>query len=487
MKRLLLIFTACLFFQHLHAQYTLITPGSVISSNNNLSTDEYTSPKVIAYSPLGNLNALASYGTDIVNGIALANPNDPANTEYYVTGNARFYAPLSNGNLDGYFLTKFSATPWQTKVANATGTDVAVDANGNVYTTGWLSSGANFGNGVLTVNGGLTAFLAKHDANGQFQWVRLAGSSGIDMGRALAIDASGNVFMTGFFMGDDLGITSTNGNTTGLPYAGGRDIFVAKFDPNGNLLWARQAGGVGDDEPKDIATDGSQVFVGGFFANTCSFGNFSKISNGGTDFFLTKYNSSGTEQWAMSGGGTADDAINGLVATSGGYGVVITGYFSNLMSLNTVNGSTLNLNSAGGKDIFVGIINDPSGSPAVQMMKRAGGEEDDMGTKIALVGNGTPFVSTLLVTGLFRGSANFNGPSLVTNSDNGCGFLAAFTTHGHYLWGKALAKTAWSYTTDIANPPFSLRPYIVGVVGPYGANGNSGGLPANMAFWKFQP
>src|SRR6266481_5611748 len=82
----------------------------------------------------------------------------------------------------------------------------------------------------------------------QFSWARRAGGAGIQQASAVAVDASGNVLVTGYFTG-----TSSIG-TTNLVSSGSEDIFVAKYDSGGNFLWARQAGGSGDDYGLAVAT-----------------------------------------------------------------------------------------------------------------------------------------------------------------------------------------------------------------------------------------
>src|SRR5713101_3673598 len=100
-----------------------------------------------------------------------------------------------------------------------------------------------------------------------FLWAAKAGGSDIDIGYGIAADASGNVYVTGFFSG-----TATFGSTN-LSSSGLEDIFVAKYDAAGTLQWARQAGGSAYDEGLGIAVDGTgNVFVIGFFQGNASFG-----------------------------------------------------------------------------------------------------------------------------------------------------------------------------------------------------------------------
>src|SRR5262245_21669652 len=103
----------------------------------------------------------------------------------------------------------------------------------------------------------------------KFVWVQQAGhTAGDNSGRGISLDDAGNVYVTGYFAG-----TSTFG-TTNLTARRNEDVFVAKYDSGGNVLWVRQAGGDGDFHGFDIAVDGSAnaYVIGRFCCGTVSFG-----------------------------------------------------------------------------------------------------------------------------------------------------------------------------------------------------------------------
>lgn len=126
---------------------------------------------------------------------------------------------------------------------------IAVDTLGNVYSTGSFLETADFDPGVgafiLTSVGGQDIFIQKLDANGNFLWAKRMGGIddfdvGGDNGKSIAVDASGNVYTTGEFIGTadfDPGIEIAN-----LTSPGFFDVFVQKLDSYGNFLWARQIG-----------------------------------------------------------------------------------------------------------------------------------------------------------------------------------------------------------------------------------------------------
>ena len=100
------------------------------------------------------------------------------------------------------------------------GTDIAIDNNDNVYITGWTHGG--FDN--QTYAGGRDYFVSKYDTSGNKQWTRQSNDSSDDSGLGIAVDASGNVFVSG----------RTRGSMDGNANRGNYDSFVVKYDSNGN-------------------------------------------------------------------------------------------------------------------------------------------------------------------------------------------------------------------------------------------------------------
>jgi hypothetical protein len=164
------------------------------------------------------------------------------------------------------------------KLLGTTGNDfanaVAVDSAGNAYITG-------FTDGTLdgqTNAGGIDAFLAKYDSSGNKLWVKLLGTSGNDGAFGVAVDASGNAYITGY----------VGGSLDGQTYAGLGDAFIAKYDSSGNKQWVKLLGTSGSDGAGGVAVDASgNVYIAG---NTN--GNLDGQTNAGDyDAFIAKYNS----------------------------------------------------------------------------------------------------------------------------------------------------------------------------------------------------
>ena len=161
---------------------------------------------------------------------------------------------------------------------------IAVDASGNSYVTGYFADSATFGSTTLTSNGVSDIFVAKLDSSGNWLWAKNAGYSGCGTsGNGIAVDASGNIYVTGDFSG-----SATFGSIT-LTSNGDSDIFIAKLDSSGNWLGATKTGGTDTVVSYGIAVDASgNNYVTGFFYRTATFGPTTLTSSGSADIFVAK-------------------------------------------------------------------------------------------------------------------------------------------------------------------------------------------------------
>jgi hypothetical protein len=294
------------------------------------------------------------------------------------------------------------------------------DGAGNVYVTGEFEGTTTFSSGVsLTSSGDNDIFLAKYNTNGGLVWVRkVAGGSKSDKGLGISIFGSG-IYITGKFGG-----AAKFGNVTTLTSAGAADIFVARYSTDGAFQWVQRAGGTAADEGYAIANDpAGNVYVTGYFTGSASFGGQSLSSSGGTDIFLAKYNSSGGLVWAKKAGGSANDYGMG-VKVSSSYRVLFTGGFRVKSSF-----GTYTLQAGGGNaDIFIASY-DSNGNPV--WVRKAGGALNDYGRALALDGN-----SNVFITGNFGSTATFSNTS-VTSADSTDIYFASYTSGGDFRWVTA--------------------------------------------------
>ncbi|UZR96326.1 SBBP repeat-containing protein [Chondrinema litorale] len=207
---------------------------------------------------------------------------------------------------------------------------IAVDMEGNVYATGICSGNStdylDFGNGIDVHQPG--AYLVKYNTDGVPQWARTLGSS--TEGYGVATDAAGNVYVCGIFNKPaiKLGIAA-NVQHSG---DGDDDIFLIKFDTNGNALWGKvvRSSEVLDDEFKNnlrlVVNDVGDVHLAGIFKrfyyaiikddyHILTYNGVQPVKvkyNGLQDIFVLKYDTDGEYQWAKSIGGAKNDQVKGI-------------------------------------------------------------------------------------------------------------------------------------------------------------------------------
>lgn len=180
-------------------------------------------------------------------------------------------------------------------VAENIGQSVCTDAYGNVIVTGYFNNSNIIFDSVQLTNPGLVnLFIAKYDSSGNVLWAKSALSFWVD-GNSVSTDKEGNIYVTGNCLDDTLTFDSL---TVGAP--GFDNVFIAKFDPNGNILWAKLAGaptGSSDAVGSSICTDRyGNVLLTGWFGNpSISFDSITLNTSAGYSYnvFIVKYDSNG--------------------------------------------------------------------------------------------------------------------------------------------------------------------------------------------------
>ena len=198
---------------------------------------------------------------------------------------------------------------------------VATDNFGNVYACGFFYSPTFiFSTDTLTNatinNDSMDIFLVKYDANGNVLWAKRAGGSSWDFGEAVTVDNWGNIYLTGYYWSESIIFGSdTLHNIQGALAVG--DIFIVKYDSNGNELWAKSFGGNSNDAANCVTTDPSgNVYIAGLFqSDSITFGTTTLMNYGNNSpcqIFLTKLDSSGQVLWAKGVGGVMDDWLSAI-------------------------------------------------------------------------------------------------------------------------------------------------------------------------------
>ncbi len=398
----------------------------------------------------------------------------------FVTG--RFNSPTitfgsttltNSGNAD-IFLAKYDSNGnllWAKSVGGANfenAFSVSTDASGNVFITGEFQNTITFGSTILTSAGSKDAFVAKYDTNGNLLWAKNVGGTGIDFGTALHTDANGNVFITGSFSSSTLVFGSITLNNSGG--ASAFDIFLAKYDANGNALWAKNATGTGGtgfvvgNQVNSISTDTSgNVFITGTFYNsTITFGSITLTNTNATsaigDIFLAKYDANGNILWAKNPTGADHDEGLAVSADAGG-NVFVTGAFLS----SSLTFASITLSNTGINNVFLTKY-DANGN--VLWVKSATGTNSAVGQSLSADASGNVFV-----VGAFASSITFESTTLTQPQGSSSMFIVKYDSVGNVLCASSLHNNGINSSSRVTTDPlgnayigstYTVNPFIVG-------------------------
>jgi hypothetical protein len=248
-------------------------------------------------------------------------------------------------NLNGTLL-------WARRVGGGPGSDkalgVSYDHAGNIYLCGnyYDTTSITFG-GSTIVNGfgKRDIFIAKYDANGNFKWVRTAGSPKDDEAKAMVSDQAGNSYVCGYYHNG-----AKFGSTTLTIPDSNSNIYIAKYDNAGNLKWLRTAGGINNDRAWGITLDNTgKLYVTGEYGSNATFDSKHLTSSDTADIFIASYDTTGTILWVKGAGGNLVDRARGI--GSDGSNVYITGQFGASASFDSIT-----LNAVDSSDIFMACL-----------------------------------------------------------------------------------------------------------------------------------
>ena len=293
---------------------------------------------------------------------------------------------ISSGGFD-VFVAKYNSSgiiQWVQKGGGTTddfGNSLTIDNVGNLFVTGEFQGTATFGSTSVVSAGYTDIFLAKYNNLGTVEWVQNGGSIYGDFSKGVAVDASGNSYITGSFSD----VASFNGNS--VTSAGQSDVFVVKYNNAGTLQFIKREGGTSGEQASSIAVDASgNIYIAGNFSGTTTFGFSTITSAGSNDIFVAKYGYLGNLLWLQNGGGSYSDSAKSLALDNLG-NVYVTGNFevASIFSGNIII-------SKGDLDIFV-IKYDTGG--IFQWIQKLGGNYVDSPTSIIIDPSGNIFLTGL--------------------------------------------------------------------------------------------
>ncbi len=384
----------------------IVVGGEFYSPTLNLGSITLTSPSgglfssctfIAAYDAQGNLLWAHKAGTSDPNRI-LGLASDTAGNIIAVgsfTGNTISFdgITLNNAGYADGFVVKYdpSGNPfWALAVG---GSDweyvqsVATDPAGNIYLTGRFDSPTLTLGPFTLINAGAGSsdiLLAKMSPQGQVLWAYSFGGSNMDGGQSIAISPTGEIALTGFFDSPTLSIGSST-----LSNSGQADIFVAKFDANGQPLWARKAAGTDMELPWGITIGpgGDIIVVGTYWSSTITFEGQTlpnQSTGGSNDLFVVRYDPNGQLSWVHRAGGSDSEEAHSVMTDTAGH-IYVAGYFASP----TISFGSQILTSAGGADVFV-VAYDSNGRAL--WAQKAGGALYDKAHAMAMDARGDLYV-----------------------------------------------------------------------------------------------
>jgi hypothetical protein len=274
------------------------------------------------------------------------------------------------------------------------GEGIAVDSSGNTYVTGFtLSADFPIVNPLQVSNqGGDDAFVVKLNATGSaLVYSTYLGGSGDDQGSGIAVDSSGNAYVTGVTDSTNFPIV----NPLQASFGGGvNDAFVSKLSPDGSaLVYSTYLGGNSDDQGYAIAVDSSgNAFVAGttFSTNFPTVSPIQATNRGGYDAFVSKLNAAGSALvYSTYLGGNSEDIARGITIDLSD-DAYVTG-MTNSTDFPIVN--PLQATKKGADDAFVAKLNDAGSALVYSTYLGGSGEEDLKGGGIAVDSSGNAYVT----------------------------------------------------------------------------------------------
>jgi hypothetical protein len=306
-----------------HFQSTSVTFGSTIF-NNPYGADLV----IVKYNSNGNV-VWAKCVAGINTGMAWGNKiHADGNADLLVTGSysgshLTFGAITINNNNPGgppaNFTAKYDSAGtaiWvEQVVTNSIGVINAIttDVDDNIYITGeYYATFVTFGPITLGNSDAYDMFIVKYGPGGNVLWAKSAGGNQSDKGEDIIADKCGNVYVTGIFESDSILMGSTTLHCAGL-----YDMFIVKFDISGNMQWSKSIGGSEVDGGIAVASsEMCNIYVAGVFRSySLTFGSTLLIrkKSGFYDVFILKYDKDGNEHWALAGGGNSDELLSEIM------------------------------------------------------------------------------------------------------------------------------------------------------------------------------
>lgn len=359
-----------------------------------------------------------------------------------------FYNQLISQEINNDFCVE---QPWiWSSAINSEGNEgnsfITTDVSGNVFAAGNFEYSLSLNGSTYQSKGTKDIYIIKYNEGGAILWTQIVGSKGFDNITAMAADAEGNLYATGTFS-DTLEVSGQKLFNHHLS----TDIFLAKFNAFGELVWLQQHGGALYDFANDVVVGfDNKIYLSGQFEEDAEIGGVAVNSASGGKDFLLKINSAGSKEWLKQYGNTSGTGVKLGVTTADQ--LIIGGTFSGAMQMD---GQTLE-SGINPTSFLAGLSSE---GDLLWLHKANNGASGCELSALAINSNneiyiGGSFFSGNTQEGFALGDSIYDGTG---------GFIAKFSPSGQPGWSKRISNSMFNYVSDLAIDP-SDNVYATGLL-----------------------
>ncbi|TVR83334.1 MAG: hypothetical protein EA412_00975, partial [Chitinophagaceae bacterium] len=290
--------------------------------------------------------------------------------------------------------------------------------NEHIYLSGAFQDKIVFEGQDISSSGSKDFFISKFDHDGQFLWLSRGSSIGNNQLNSIQLDYQGALVGAGSFSG------LLNIQNQQISAFQNEDFFIGRWANDGSLIWVNSGQSTGNSVAKDIRinTLNNRIAIAGHYEGSLEINNNQLLSNGSADIFFTEISSTGQFLNARSFGGQNSDRALTVTYDNAGY-LYLGGYFTN-----SVNFDQVQLTNPGNRTAFISSFDLDKNTFWAKKIPVTGFSE---------INNSVIVNDTLLVSGTFTGSLDFNNNTFQSQGSND-GFIAAYDLNGNELWLKQI-------------------------------------------------
>ncbi len=333
---------------------------------------------------------------------------------------------------------------------------VATDSKGAVIATGTFSGNLDIdGNGTadLTSQGIEDVYTIKYNSDGKVAWAKRLGGNGYDISQDITTDSAGNIITTGQFSGK----VDINGDGKPDLTSGSTDVFITKYNSDGTLAWAKSIAGTSNFAADVATDSAGNIVTTGTFSHSIDFNSngtpgFTKTGAFG-DMFIAQYNSNGTLNWAKQLGGSAYEAGTSITTDKAG-NVIAAGLFRQ-GNLDLDEDGTFDFKGTGAYDSFITKYNSTGKliwSQHLTTTPTSSNPVGGFGNYSVINSLTTDSAGNMIAVGDFSGNLDLdhNGTADLSTTGFPDAFIAKYQSDGTLAWAKKLGGNVREQGGDVS-------------------------------------